>query len=167
MSSSVLYLYDKDFEIREWNSKNIFALARPSGLVLVYFFTPTCDFCRTFSPFFQGLPARLKGGIQIGIVNASQREMLTKLKQSHNTTTPITEVPYVLLYNNGWPVERYTGPPDLESVKSFLETIIRERLSNQSPEANSQKTPVTPPEPQNPKNPNTVCYLTYGEAYKG
>jgi thioredoxin-like negative regulator of GroEL len=76
--------------------------------------------------------------------------------QTNDTTTPITEVPYIMLYNNGWPVERYVGTADVDAVKNFLIKARAKSTNEQKIEKPSQVS----------KNPYKVCYLSYDDAYK-
>jgi len=154
---------DKDFEIRVVGNKRYFSLKNANGFHLVYFFLPSCVHCDNFTPFFHQLPGMLKGNIQFAIVNANNN--LPTLALTSDTTTPISEVPYVQLYNDGWPIERYLGPMNLESIRNFI-TNAQTKMINQA----TQQTAAPPAQAvqpvSTPKNENAVCYMTYGDAYK-
>jgi len=170
---SIYYLEKRNFEIKDTGKNRVLTLKDLPRLVLVYYFTSSCPYCKTFTPFFHQLPHQLHGDIKYAVANAENIKSV--MQQSLETTTPIDQVPYVMLYNYGWPIERYQGPTDVQSLRSFLELAAAKILKNGDNTENSaanattkQENSQTPSQsaPQLPKNPNRVCYLNYCEAYK-
>lgn len=184
-ASPVIYFDGKDFETRTYNNKKIFCL-KVDGLVLVYYYSPQCKYCINFTPFFQSLATRLVSTVKFGIVNC--KNIMDTINQSLDSTTPISEVPYIMLYSNGWPVERYMGPADIESIKNFI-ILVREKINSYAAQqaqnaqnsqgaqqaqgsndlteeraagASAQMASRLPP---TVTSPYKACHLTYSEAY--
>lgn len=161
---SIVLLEPKDFEIRINEQAGQKALCLqgnvPRSMILVYFFLAKCQFCKEVTQFFHTLPTQLKG-MNFAVVNA-QNIMPLLADVNSNTYFPIREVPYMLLYSgSGWPIERYTGPCNLESVKNFI-VAVQQKMVNSN--AQAQPPAHTPPSSE-PHMKGRVCYMTYGTAY--
>ena len=172
---STLYFDSSNFEIRHANDKKYFSIktqpdAKIHKLCLVYFFTANCQYCKEFSTFFDPISTKITGQITFARCNAGNASMFELLKASVMTTTPITEVPYVLLFHDGWPIRRYDGQANITTLSNFINSVKNEisemnrSMANQSP--SQQKTPQIQPISQLPKNPNYSCYLPFDQAYK-
>ena len=163
---TIVFLEAKDLELRMNDQVQQKALClNPNishNMTLVYFFLAKCKYCTTVTPFIHSLPGLLKG-MTFAIVNAAN--IMPQLSElNSNTYFPIKEVPNIILYSgSGWPIERYTGPCTLESVKNFIVAVQQKMIASNA----QQSQPAPPPAPTSvPHNPNRVCYLTYCEAYE-
>lgn len=158
------YLNNSHFEIAELNGKKYLTFKNeiPNDLknkfVLVYFYSPNCVHCRDFTPFFQKLPQEIKGNIVFAICNAQSTGMMNILQATAATTTPITEVPYVLLFHNAMPIKRFPAQTDIQALKRFITEAQTEIVNRKTIEPAALAS--------NTKNPNKVCYLDYSCAYK-
>lgn len=85
--------------------------------VLVFFKTNECPACSNFEPLFNSLSNNEKRVI-FAILNLSQYKNVAKM--STVTTTPISAVPFILLYISGKPFARFTGKKDVQSLTSFI-----------------------------------------------
>jgi thioredoxin-like negative regulator of GroEL len=161
---SLVIFEQHNFEIRTHENEKYFCVQGVQGFVMVYFYTPTCGFCETFTPFFSKLPSVVHGQIMFAICNAANCTSL--LSQTVSCTTPIDRVPFIMLFHNGWPVKRYTGPQNNDSVRNFIVTVQKE-MSTQAQTSTLAPVAVKQDEPAvEPHKRHAVCYLSYGEAYK-
>ena len=172
--SSLFYLCSEDFRIE--NKTLVLDKKFKSQWLLVYFFMETCNYCKTFTPFFTSLPKNMDG-FDSAIVNVNEVKMKRILYQTMDTPTPIKEVPFILLFFNGVPFERYFGPPEYSSLKTFVEECQKriKSASSQRPTQNSsqiqqqqqpmQMTSAPPPQKQL-YHPYRVCYMEFKDAYK-
>lgn len=158
---SLVYLSNFHFDIANLNGKRHLTFKNEQlkkQLVLVYFYSTKCTYCEQFTPFFQNLPLEIKGNITFAMCNAQDQGMMSLLASTADTTTPITEVPFVLLFHNGIPVKRFPAQTDIGALKRFIVDAQSEIVNKKTVEPAAL--------PANTKNPNKVCYLTYGSAYK-
>jgi hypothetical protein len=91
---------------------------------------------------------------------------------SKDTISPISYVPYIVLYIQGKPFMRYNGPHDAEEIKRFVIEVANKIQSKQTFSSENVK------EPQNGKGipefsigkplcgqDDDVCYLNFNDAY--
>lgn len=160
----LLFFESRNFEIKNALNKKYFCVKDIKGLCLVYFYTSECGHCKKFTNFFTSAPNRIKGEITFVMCNA--QNMLPFLSATNDSTTPINEVPYILLYHDGWPIRRYDGQQDYDVMANFIRSALDDisRTKNASNSGQPQAA-LSAQAPQPPKNQNQVCYLTFGEAY--
>lgn len=159
--SGLLFLTSEDFFIKGDNlCSNI------QGISLILFYSTQCIHCKCLTPIFKSLPGTI-GGCQFGMINVSNSKSCVKM--SRETLSPITYVPYIILYINGSPFMRYNGPAEqseiqrfvlevankIQTKQKFTEEIITKNISKEIP-------PYTIGHPVCNDN---VCYLEFEDAY--
>ena len=159
------YLTSFHFDIASINGKKFLTFNKNESVndlknkfVLVYFYSTNCVHCKEFTPFFQNLPQEIKGNIVFAMCNAQAPGMMSILQSTIDTTTPITEVPYVLLFHNAMPIKRFAAQTDIQLLKKFITDAQTEIVNRKTIEPAALAS--------NTKNPNKVCYLDYACAYK-
>jgi thioredoxin-like negative regulator of GroEL len=112
------------------------------GAVLCFFKMDSCPGCNSFNPIFRQLSLE-EVNINYAIVNlTTSRDVVTMSRQ---TTTPITAVPFLLLFINGNPHAKYNGQKTVTALKSFINKALQHapRISDNSqtfmPHANNNK----------------------------
>lgn len=85
-----------------------------------YFYSPHCQYCRTFQPKWKTLSQNLNGNknIQLKDINASDKSN-SNLTFYHN----VTRVPTLVL-KTPTNTHVYSGDLDVNNIQSFLETYI-------------------------------------------
>lgn len=164
--SGLHFLRSNDFNIQQGTNGKILT-TNISGFSLVLFYSTQCVHCQNFIPVFKKLPSSI-GGCQFAMINVSQnRDCVT---MSRETITPITEVPYILLYIDGKPYMRYKGPHEMSKISTFIMEVVKniqENKGNAVPASGtSQKKipeytigqPLCGPD-------DKVCYLEFDVAY--
>jgi hypothetical protein len=99
------------------------------GAVLCFFKMDSCPGCNNFDPIFRQLSLE-ETNINYSIINlSSHRDIVTMSRQ---TTTPITAVPFLLLFINGNPHAKYNGQKTISALKSFINKALQHapRISN-------------------------------------
>jgi hypothetical protein len=166
--SGLHHLVEKDFRISGNGNVNTMCTTIP-GISLILFWSPACAYCSKLIPVFKQLPGTING-CQFGIVNVSTNRKI--LQASKDTTTPITFVPYVLLYVNGKPFMSYKGEHSKNEISNFIIEVSKIITNKESPASNpnvkkcpkdfiSSYTTGKPLCGQDDK----VCYLDFGDAY--
>lgn len=171
--SGLLFLTSEDFNIQK-GTKGSILCTNIQGFSLILFYSTHCEFCKTMIPIFKRLPGTI-GGCQFGMINVSQNKKC--IVMSRQTSSPITEVPYILLYINGKPFMRYKGPHDAREISRFIVEVSQkiQNGNNQNFDKNDQRIK------QDPKSDipaytighplcgpdDDVCYLEFEEAYTG
>ena len=115
--SSLLFLTTEDFQIirGKTNGKNILSHGiRDYSLIL--FYSTQCIYCQQLIPIFKRLPETI-GGCQFGMINVSTNREI--IRMAKNTVSPITYVPYLILYINGRPWMRYDGPHEEGEIRRW------------------------------------------------
>ena len=149
------------------------------GLSIVLFYSKKCDHCQKLIPIFKRLPTHIPNGIQFGMINVCSNKNV--IKKSRQTISPITFVPYIVLYVNGKPYMRYNGPHDISQIARFIKDVSSDlsqkmkqtRQNNTTTDNNSNQPRVVNKKNQLPSytigNPlcgeDGVCYLEFDEAY--
>jgi thioredoxin-like negative regulator of GroEL len=105
-----------DFRLTLMNSMTVLS-HEIKGFSVVLFYSPQCVYCKQFIPIFKHLPDVLNG-CQFAMINVSVNKSLVTLSQQSNT--PITYVPLIILYINGRPYIRYTGPLVENDLRRFI-----------------------------------------------
>jgi hypothetical protein len=124
---SILYLDNTDFHISN-GDQTVSLCTEIQGLSLVLYFAQNCQFSQHAYNIFQQLP-RYLNGCQFGIMNLSKKQNIQVAHASMSSTTPIQQVPTIILYYNGSPVQYYTDQLDPGMIGQFVMdmwTIIQE-----------------------------------------
>lgn len=114
--SELLFLTGEDFTLQNTPKGKVLTNSL-SGFSLIMFYSMQCNHSKVFFPIFTQLPASI-GGCLIGIVNVNKNKKL--VQDSLTTITPITYVPYIVLYIKGQPYMKYQGPPTVEAITKFV-----------------------------------------------
>jgi hypothetical protein len=117
----VLLYTQQDFELRSIQNDTALCLKNPkTTFSLVFFYGPGCDHCNVMRPIF----VRNSGILQdcsFIMVNLKNNPNLVHI--SKETKTPITYVPYILLFHKELPLVEYNG-------KNYSDEQLRLFLSN-------------------------------------
>lgn len=111
--------------------KQTLYLQHKRGLFMVLFYSPQCEFCHEILAIFNDLPVKVRG-CSFGILNIE--EHIQPIRNSIGTTTEIKVVPYILLFKDGRPSIRYSGPPNIDSVIEFINDVSNYVFDNISEE---------------------------------
>jgi hypothetical protein len=113
---SLYYLSSEDFSIEKGC-----LVTNIGGITLVFFHSKKCPHSVRYYPQFKNLPESVRG-INFAAVDINDNMAVATLSQK--TTTPITSVPKMMLFNNGIPYVEYTGKRDNAAVMAFLTEIV-------------------------------------------
>jgi len=114
--SGLSFLTTEDFSIQKGTKGNILCHGIP-GFSLILFYSTKCRHCQSLIPIFKTLPGTI-GGCQFGMINVSTNKDCPRMSQ--NTISPITYVPYIILYINGKPFMAYSGPYQADEIRRFV-----------------------------------------------
>jgi len=128
-------LSDQHFKVAGQQKKNL--ILNVSNPTLVFFKTQECSACSNFEPIFNALSNSEKR-VMFAILNLTQFKQIAKMSQV--TTTPISTVPFLLLYFGGKPISRFTGKKDAQSLSSFIDKTLNYLKSNSGAVAPQQNT---------------------------
>jgi len=168
--SGLLFLTQDDFLITD-SSKGPVLSNSLKGFSLVLFYSTQCQYCKELIPIFKNLPGTT-GGCQFGMINVTTNKNIVSI--SKNTITPLTYVPYIVLYVNGKPFMAYQGPSDENEIRNFVIQVAQKLQKKQQFTQETQQRIVTKQKraiPEYtvgiPKNcDDGVCYLTDAEIWK-
>ena len=164
--SGLLFLSNEDFVLSKGTKGNILCTSIP-GFSLILFYSTQCPHCQNLLPIFKRLPGSING-CQFGIINVSNNK--TCIRLSKDTISPITYVPYIILYINGRPFLRYSGPPAESEIRRFVFEVAQKVQSKQKFSNEQVKEDVRGHIPAFtigiPKCEDDVCYLEFDEAYE-
>jgi hypothetical protein len=114
---SLYYLIADDFSIEKGS-----LVTNLNGVTLVLFHhSRKCQHSIRYFPQFKQLPERIRG---INFAACDVGENMSVVQMSKTSSTPITEVPKMMLYNNGFPYVEYTGKRENSDVMAFLNEIM-------------------------------------------
>lgn len=164
--SGLLFLTSDDFGITKGTKGNVLAHRIP-GFSLILFYSTQCEHCQSLIPIFKRLPGTI-GGCQFGMINVSTNKQCVGM--SRQTIAPIRYVPYIVLYINGKPFMKYSGPYDLNEIRRFVIEVANKVQSKQKFAPGSVKEEEGEGIPSYslgiPKSQlKKVCYLDFDEAY--
>lgn len=92
------------------------------GKVLLFIKMEGCPGCNSFFPIFHEL-SKMDKRINYAVFDiTNQRQVVVMARE---TSTPIENVPFILMYNNGSPFAKYKGKKSFEGVQNFITTIIK------------------------------------------
>lgn len=171
--SGLLFLTDEYFKVMPTPKGDVLGTTI-RGISLVLFFSTQCQYCHQFIPVFKKLPGTV-GGCQFGMINISTNRSV--VEKSKNTSSPLTYVPYIVLYFNGIPIMSYDGPADENNIKKFVLDIVdslqaKQQFTNNNNQVQNQPQLVNNQAPSDipaytigkPKD-SDKCYLTWDSAY--
>lgn len=163
--SGLLFLSSDDFVLSKGTKGNILCTSIP-GFSLILFYSTQCPHCQNLLPIFKRLPGSING-CQFGIINVSTNKNCIRL--SKDTISPITYVPYIILYINGRPFLRYSGPAIESEIRRFVFEVAQKVQSKQKFSNEQVKEDVRGHIPAFtigiPKCDEDVCYLEFDDAY--
>jgi len=164
--SGLLFLSNDDFVLSKGTKGNILCTSIP-GFSLVLFYSTQCPHCQQLIPIFKKLPGTI-GGCQFGMINVSTNKNCIRL--SKDTIAPITYVPYIVLYINGRPFMRYSGPADASEIKRFVIEVAqkvetKQKFSNENvkEDARGRIPAYTIGIPK--CDDDEMCYFPFNQAY--
>ena len=114
--SGLLFLNSEDFHLNK-GTRGPIMCNNIQGFSLILFYSTQCQHCKELIPIFKTLPGTV-GGCQFGMINISQNKKCILIAKQ--TITPITVVPYLIMYINGKPYMRYQGPHDAKEISRFI-----------------------------------------------
>lgn len=156
--SSLLFLTSEDFTIQQTQNMNVL-VNNISGISLILYYSTQCVYCQKCIPMFKKLPDMVNG-CNFGMVNVSMNRQL--LQMANSSTTPITYVPYIILYVNGHPYIRYDGPSDINNIVQFVVQVSNQVHQEGLDKVAKHKIPeYTVGHPIVGKD--EVCYLSFDE----
>jgi thiol-disulfide isomerase/thioredoxin len=164
--AGIYYLSSDDFHVEQGQSGQIMC-HKIANIAMILFYSKGCDSCKDFIPKFKTLPTKVNGCV-FGMVNVSvDGQKIIKLSQS--TITPITYVPFVVLYVNGKPYLEYRGAKDVQQIAQFV-FEVSQLINNKQQFSKGQVCQGGTQGIQGycpigkPLN-DDVCYIQYGDAY--
>ena len=101
-------------------------LAQIRGYSVVIFYMPTCEMCKKLKPIIQNLATVYANRISLAWINVSQHSDIARI--SKNSTTPVTETPTMIFYNNGDPKMKIKSTLDPKALKQSFDACL-ERMS--------------------------------------
>ena len=170
--SGLLFLTANDFDVISDNKNNNILINNINGFSLILFYSTQCTYCKTILPIMKQLPGTING-CQFGMINVGRNKDVIRMSQ--NTITPLTYVPYVILYYNRKPYMRYDGPHDISEIQNFVYEVansIKRQLETQniSIEEEKEKTYSIPDyciaRPTRGGMKEKICYINFSEAYQ-
>ena len=114
--SSLLFLTNDDFYLTNGQKGKILC-HDIKGFAFILFYSTQCVYCQNLIPIFKCLPD-LVVGCHFGMINVSNNRAV--IEKARDSITPITYVPYMILYINGKPFMRYDGPNEENSIRQFI-----------------------------------------------
>lgn len=169
---NLIFLRSNDFGLDE-GTKGKVLCNNQKGFCLVLFHADSsrCSHCEECIPEFKKLPYKM-GGVKFALVNVNRERDIVEM--SSHTISPITYVPYIVLYINGRPTFRYDGERTTTKMLEFLNDVLSSLQSktnfvnNPSIKIESDIPPYTVGIPANVvcDAEKGVCYLQYNEYNK-
>lgn len=168
--SGLLFLTANDFDIKDDNKGNKILEHSVLGFTLVLFYSTNCVHCNKLTPIFKQLPGTLSGCL-FGMINVNKNTLV--IKKSEHTITPLTYVPYIILYYNGRPYMRYDGPSTMTDIQTFVRNVtdsIKRQIESEGGQASDTDKHYCIPEyciarPTRGGLNEDVCYYNFTEAY--
>lgn len=168
--SGLLFLTSDDFEIKTDKKNNNILEHSVRGFTLILFYSTNCVHCNRLIPILKQLPGSISGCL-FGMINVNKNTLV--IKKSQNTITPLTYVPYIILYYNGRPYMRYDGPSTINDIQIFVrnvtDSIKRQIETDDQSNQDSDKHYCIPEyciaRPTKGGLNDDVCYYNFTEAY--
>ena len=170
---SIYYLREQDFEVQQGH----LCCNNVKDLTLVFYSSPDCPNCGPIMPIIQQL-SRTVQGCGFGVVNIKQNYNLSL--KSRQTSTPITYVPYTILYHKGVPYQQFKNTYTLENLQKFIVNAANQikakgQGQGQGQQQSNSTQPIPPAEKAVPPytigvpycdEESGVCYLNFDKAYQ-
>jgi thiol-disulfide isomerase/thioredoxin len=112
-----------------------------NGTVLVLFKITGDPNCSSFEPIFAKLATKEKR-VTFAVLDIQQHRNI--VNASHQTITPITGVPLLILYINGTPKAKYNGARTEQGINTFLNKALTDLSSTPAPPPQQQFMTHTP-----------------------
>jgi thiol-disulfide isomerase/thioredoxin len=165
--NTLKFLSDRDFKIQQGKKGNNLCV-NIDGLCIVLFSSQNCPHCKDFFPQYKTLSSNFPM-ITFGVINIQNFKNVVFASQ--NTSSPITHVPYILLYFNKKPIIIYTGDFTFQAIGEFLQSKILTKVNNKTSFVPHNSVNLEDIELQNsagmiPYNivcDQDSCYLSYGD----
>lgn len=177
--SSLLYLEERDFAVKDAKDGKLLCMPNISGWCMVLFYSnsKSCIHCPQAVHVFRQLPGTI-GGCTFGIINISTPQSKKIIELSKITTSKLTYVPYSILYYNGTPYVPYSGPYDTKEIPKFISDVAKDLQKQQMTNIKQKNSETVHSKNTSRSIPgftlgrplygidNKVCYLTELELHK-
>ena len=169
--SGLLFLTAVDFSIvKDPNIDKDIMVNNLNNFSLILFYSTYCVHCQSIIPILKSLPGTV-AGCQFGIINVSKNTKTVKM--SKNTITPLTYVPYIILYYKGRPYMRFDGDPtNIQEIQNFLHDVansILAQVNEQDSDADDEQHYCIPEyciaKPSKGGLNEKICYINFSDAY--
>lgn len=106
-------------QVPQLDPNNLPERLRNSEWLMVYFYSPTCNYCKEFSPQFAKLAHQLKDSVEFGKLDAA---MYTDVSAKYR----ITHFPTLMLFHGGidLPIS-YNGERKLEDLRDWIKAQMK------------------------------------------
>lgn len=174
-SSRIVFLSQNDFRLDQNN--NLGLTNNRTMYSLIMFSSNKCQHCGMMFDVFANISSRIQN-FTFGIVKLDEPGSRELVNMSKNSTIPIEYVPLVVFYSNGVPKMIYSGPPDLNSIMEFIQSMlssssqtVHNSMNQESPTNNQAKNQCNIGDEECIKGMNRdkdliTSYTTMTEAYK-
>lgn len=136
---SISQLSTNSFIIQQ-SAKGPAYCSRIHGMSITFFYSTKCPHCKRFMPVFQSLAQHVRG-LQFTVLDIGRNKGV--LQHSKATITPITHVPFIVIYINGVPFEIYNGPNTFEHLYRYLTQLVNHVTTRQQHRAPKKKRQTT------------------------
>jgi thiol-disulfide isomerase/thioredoxin len=165
--NSLKFLSDQDFSMTMGKKGQNLCIGM-GGLVLVLFYANECSHCHSFIPQYKALSSRFPM-CQFAMINIGQYQNVAIA--SMKTSSPVRQVPYLLLYLERKPVIIYTGDFNINALSDFLQNRILTKIQSKTsfvqhkvdPDDLELQTSSGGGIPYNIECDEHSCYVTYGD----
>lgn len=178
--SGIHFLVEDDFILKQGDRGAVLSLVYETrGLTLVLFYktepngrNPNESLVNRFK-----MLSNYINGCKLAMINIDRNVNI--IEKSKNTIAPITFVPDLLLYVNGFPYVRYDGAFDIQQISNFI-VDISQKINNTAFISQKKKDPAPQKKENVPKQipeftigtplfgekkKDKVCYLNFNNAY--
>jgi len=171
--SQILFPTSKEFFLDKV-AKGTVLCSTLKGITLILFHADPerCEHCSDLIPEFRKLPYAMPG-IKFAMINLNKYKEIVDM--ASKTISPISYVPYIILFVEGRPFTRYDGDRSYQDILDFLNTILnslknkRDFVDNKFVKIENE-TPISLNSSQFNVVCDTekgVCYLSQKDAYPG
>tara|TARA_A100000164_G_C21803551_1_gene721868 strand:- start:409 stop:936 length:528 start_codon:yes stop_codon:yes gene_type:complete len=172
--SGLLFLTADDFSLINDENGNKVMINKINNFSLILFYSTHCTHCKNIVQIMKQLPGTVTG-CQFGIINVSKNKQT--IRMSKNTITPLTYVPYIILYYNKRPYMRYDGDiNDIHEIQTFVKEVADSILQQVNSQRNNPQHSVNDdyhvsiPEyciakPTKGGLQENICYVNFSDAY--
>ncbi len=169
--SGLLFLNANDFSIINDSSGNKILINNIKNFSFILFYSPGCPHCQTIIPIMKRLPGTVNG-CQFGMINVSKNKKT--IKMSAGTITPLTYVPYMILYYNKRPYMRFDGDAtDINAIQTFVKEVANKiiQLQDDNIDGMTDESHYTIPDyciarPTKGGLKEKICYINFSSAYE-